>query len=197
MSTSSAVFDGSKRLFSKTVLYLLGSVLTTIACFVFLTVLSSPAVVGGLLLTESLLVLHLAFLGVAGLSFYFGQLVFREETLSQRKTELDVSWRELLFISTSYYSLLSVMTVALGMFLFAQGYPQVALLAILLYGPIDIEMAQKVNASPITIIVATAYALGYAFGIITSAAGDSIEPRQVATLSLERFKRGRRRIGGI
>lgn len=194
MSIPSAVFSGSKSLFAKTVLYLLGSILTTIACFGFLIVISSPAMVGGILLTKSLVVLHLALLGIVGLSFYFGQIVLREDPPSRDEMEFDVSWSDLLVISVSYYSLLSVMTVALGMFLFTQGYPQVALFAVLLYGPIDIEMAQKVNASPITIIVATAYALGYAFGLITSTAGSSIEPRQVATLSLERFKQGRRRI---
>jgi hypothetical protein len=197
MSTSSAVFDGSKRLLAKTVLYLLGSVLTTAVCFVFLTLISAPAIVGGLLTTNSMLVLHLALLGIAGLSFYFGQLVLREDTPDRDEMEVDVSWSEILAISVGYYSLLNIMTVSLGMFLFVQGYPQIGLFAILLYGPLDIEMAQKVNASPITIIVAATYALGYAFGIVTSAAGDSLEPRQVATLSLERFKRRRKRIGGI
>lgn len=197
MSTSSAVFRGSKRLFAKTVLYLLGSVLTTVACFVFLLLISSPAVVGGILVTKSLVVLQLALIAIVGLSFYFGQIVLREDPPSPDEMEFDVSWSDILAISVSYYSLLSVMTVALGMFLFAQGYPQVALLAVLLYGPIDIEMAQKVNASPITIVVATTYALGYAFGLVTSTVGSSIEPRQVATLSLQRFKQGRKRIGGI
>jgi len=197
MSASADVLGKSRGLVPKTVLYLLGSAFTTVACFVLLLLISSPSLVGGLLLTESTMVLRFGVLGVVGLSFYFGQVVLREDPPDTDELEFDISWSELLGISVSYYSLLSGTTVALGMFLVSQGHLQIALLAVLLVGPIDVELAQKVNASPITIIVATTYALGYALGIITSTAGRTIEPRQIATISLERFKRGRRRIRGI
>lgn len=197
MSTSSVVFRDSKNLLVRTVLYLFGSVVTTSICFVFLSAVSLPAIIGGMIIPKSTIVVYLALMGITGLSFYFGQLVLREEPPSRDDVEFDISWSEILVISISYYSLLNVTTVALGMFLFAQGHVQMGLLAVLLYGPVDIELARKVNASPITIIVATAYALGYTFGLVTSTVGESIEPRQVATLSLSRFKRGRRRIGGV
>lgn len=170
--------------------YVVGTIVFSGVGFLVLSGLSILAILGSFVVSTWEPAGYFSLLSVAGIAIYTSQLIISGDTENVDDMDERPSFPTMVFIAGSYYTLLVSVGTLVAAVGFYSGGPAVAVLATLLVGPIDMELAEKFNASPVSLLVVFAIAVGVAFDMIREGSSP-LEPRRVTMVIWEEFRRTR------
>ncbi|SEF55988.1 hypothetical protein SAMN04488133_0127 [Halobellus limi] len=153
---------------------------------------SLPAILG-LIITDGFgsLPVYFALLSVVGLGVYAIQAMYHDDWTMDEEKQQEISTLQQAVIAISYYNFVVIFACMGGLALIAQGYPLVGVGFALLLGPADVTLAERLNASPITLFLGLCFALGSVIGYIAKISSDA-DPRTIVEISTLQFRRNRR-----
>lgn len=199
MSTAESIVQGTRGILYRGTEYMATSVVGTIAMFCIISFFGMPTfIIAEYSFSSAVHIDYFVFLTVFGLSLFASQLMARGKWTSDEGEENNFSTRDKLLVAFSYYNILIITATVLTTIAFAWGYPILATAIALLTGPIDIELARRLNISPLTTIVGILLALAYLIDWLRQPRSPKPQPRDIAGIStLERFRRrGNNRLFG-
>lgn len=202
MSTAEPIIHESRGIFERGLKYIIITAFGTLGMFFGVIVFGLPALIlTELTVSSAVYTDYFIFLTIFGVSLYASQLMSRGNwTADEEENDQDLPKSDQLLVAFSYYNLLIITGFALANIALSLGYPIIATGFALLVGPVDIELARKFNASPLTVVVAFILLASYFIDWLTRPSTGTPEPRDIAGITtLERIirrQRGRRRFFG-
>lgn len=198
MSAADSIVRETRGILKRGLQYILTTVIGTTGMFLGVSFLGLPVlIIAKFVITPVSHLGYFSFLTIFGLSLFASQLMAHDQWSSDT-TETELSDTEKIIVAASYYNLLIITGAILATVLVALELPLAATAVALLAGPIDIELARRVNMSPLTTIVGVIFAIAYLLDWLRQPSTGTPQPRDIAGIStLERIRRrGNDRIFG-
>lgn len=179
---------GALSILTRAAYYVAGTILFSVLGFLVLSALGIFAILGSFAVSTWEPAGYFSLLAVAGTAVYTSQLVVSGDAKTVEEMDERPPFLTLVIIAGSYYTLLVVVATLAAAIGFHTGGPVIAVLAALLAGPADMELADKFNASPVSLLVVFAVAVGVAFDMIREGTSP-LEPRRVTMVVWDEFRR--------
>lgn len=194
MSTAGSLMQETRGILQRGLEYIGTTVFGTLGLFFIISFIGMLTFgIAELLLSLPAYFDYFSFLTIFGLSLFASQLMARGKWTSDDDDDdedAEFSNRDKVLVAFSYYNLLIVTATTLAVIAFAAGYPLVATAVALLTGPADIELARRLNVSPLTFVVGMILAVAYLADWLRQPRSGKPQPREIAGIStLERFRR--------